>query len=147
VVLEYARNMLGFTDAAHAESDPDASTLFVSALGCSLVGKTMQVHVEPSSRVFQMYGRAVVQEQYYCQFGLNPQYQTTIHEGGLRVVGVGDDHEARILELPDHPFFVATLLVPPLTSTPQQPHPLLLAYLQAAVDRRTARHKPPPGHR
>ncbi len=141
VVLEYAHNVLGFTDAAHAESDPDASTLFVSALACSLVGKAMRVHVEPSSRVFRMYGRAMVQEQYYCRFGLNPDYQATIHEGGLRVVGIDDNHEARIVELPDHPFFVATLFVPPLTSTPEQPHPLILAYLQAAVDSLTARHK------
>jgi CTP synthase (UTP-ammonia lyase) len=78
VVLKYARNVLGFRDADHAESNPEASTLFVSALACSLVGKTMQVHVEPSSRVFRMYGRPVVQEQYYCQFGLNPAYQATI---------------------------------------------------------------------
>jgi CTP synthase (UTP-ammonia lyase) len=146
VVLEYARNVLSFTDAAHAESDPDASILFVSALGCSLVGKTMLVHIDLSSRVFRMYGRAVAQEQYYCQFGLNLQYQATIHEGGLRVVGVDDDGEARILELPDHPFFVATLFVPPLTSTPEQPHPLLLAYLQAAVDHCTTRHKWTSGH-
>src|SRR5262245_35946250 len=138
VVLEYARNVLGFTDAAHAESDPDASILFVSALACSLVGKTMQVHLDPSSHVFRMYGRAVVQEQYYCQFGLNPDYQATIHEGGLRVVGVDDDGEARVVELSDHPFFMATLFVPPLSSTPEQPHPLIMAYLQTAVDWRRA---------
>jgi CTP synthase (UTP-ammonia lyase) len=143
VVLEYARHVLGFADAAHAESDPDASTLFISMLECSLVGKTMHVHLEPSSRVFQMYRRAVAQEQYYCQFGLNPAYQATIHDGGLRVVGVDDDLEARIVELPDHPFFVATLFVPPLTSTPEQPHPLIIAYLQAAINCRRAEHNEP----
>ena len=143
VVLEYARNVLGFADAAHAESDPDASTLFISMLECSLVGKTMHVHLEPSSRVFQMYQRTVVVEQYYCQFGLNPEYQATIHDGGLRVVGVDEDHEARIVELPDHPFFVATLFVPPLTSTPEQPHPLIIAYLQAAMDCGRSTHEEP----
>ena len=143
VVLEYARNVLGFTEAAHAESDPDASTLFISMLECSLVGKTMHVHLDPSSRVFRMYQRAVVQEQYYCQFGLNPAYQATIHDGGLRVVGVDDDREARIVELPDHPFFVGTLFVPPLTSTPEQPHPLIIAYLEAAeACHRAADHEP-----
>jgi CTP synthase (UTP-ammonia lyase) len=143
VVLEYARNVLGFVDAAHAESDPDASTLFISMLECSLVGKTMHVYLDPSSRVFRMYRRAVVQEQYYCQFGLNPDYQATIHEGGLRVVGVDDDQEARIVELPDHPFFVGTLFVPSLTSTPEQPHPLIIAYLEAALAcHRAADHEP-----
>lgn len=136
VVLEYARNVLGFADAAHAESDPDASVLFISALACSLVGQTLRIRLDPASRVFVMYQRAVIEEQYYCQFGLNPRYQSTLHDGGLRVVGVDNQQEARIVELPDHPFFVATLFVPPLSSTPEQPHPLLLAYLQAAVRRR-----------
>jgi CTP synthase (UTP-ammonia lyase) len=134
VILEYARNVLGFTDAAHAESDPDASILFISALDCSLVGKTMQVHVDPTSRVYRMYQRTAVQEQYYCQFGLNPRYQATLHDGGLRVVGTDDEQGARIVELPDHRFFVATLFVPSLTSTVEQPHPLILAYLQVARD-------------
>lgn len=134
VVLEYARNVLGFQDAAHAESDPDASTLFISALDCSLVGKTMHVYLEPTSRVFGMYRRAAVLEQYYCQFGINPHYQATLHTGGLHVVGVDEAGGARLLELPDHPYFVATLFVPPLTSTPEHPHPLIVAYLQAAVD-------------
>ena len=132
VVLEYARNVLGFKDAAHAELDPDASMLFIAALECSLVGQTLQISLDPASRVFAMYQRAVIQEEYYCQFGLNPRYQATLHDGGLRVVGVDDQQEARILELPDHPFFVATLFVPSLTSTAEQPHPLLLAYLHAA---------------
>jgi CTP synthase (UTP-ammonia lyase) len=110
----------------------------VSALSCSLVGKTMQVHIDPASRVFSMYGQVVAQEQYYCQFGLNPRYQAILHDGGLRIVGVDADGEARIVELPDHPFFVATLFVPPLTSTPERPHPLILAYLQSSIARRRA---------
>jgi len=74
----------------------------------------------------------VGQEQYYCIFGLNPQYQTTIHNGGLSVVGTDDEHVARIVELTHHPFFVATPFVPQLTSTAEHPHPLILAYLEAA---------------
>jgi CTP synthase (UTP-ammonia lyase) len=145
VILEYARNVLGFADAAHAESDPEASTLFIAALACSLLGKTMHVHIDPAARVYRMYQRPVVEEQYYCQFGLNPRYQSLIYDGGLRVVGVDDDREARIVELPEHPFFVATLFVPPLTSTPEQPHPLIVAYLQAAAaHHRAAEHVPTP---
>ena len=47
-----------------------------------------------------------------------------MHDGGLRVVGTDDEHGARIVELPDHPFFVATLFVPQLTSTEDHPHPV-----------------------
>ena len=49
-VIEYARNVMGFTDAAHAESDPYASCLFISALNCSLVGKTLEVTLKPGSK-------------------------------------------------------------------------------------------------
>jgi len=55
------------------------------------------------------------------------------------VVGTDDEHGARIVELPDHPFFVATLFVPQLTSTADHPHPLILAYLQAARNFRHAK--------
>ncbi len=46
LVIEYARNVMGFQDAAHAESDPDASCLFITPLSCSLVGKTMEVAIQ-----------------------------------------------------------------------------------------------------
>ena len=92
----------------------------------------MQVAVVPGSRAFAAYGREHVEEQYYCNFGLNPAYQGQLHEGGLRIVGVDQDGEARIIEIPGHRFFLATLFVPQCTSSPAQPHPLILAYLDAA---------------
>jgi CTP synthase (UTP-ammonia lyase) len=134
VVIEYARHVLGFVDAQHAEYDPNASTLFVSALSCSLVGKTMQVQLMPGSRTWDFYQENPITEQYYCQFGINPKYQPLLHEGGLRIVGYDQDQEARILELPDHRFFVATLFVPQITSTATHPHPLILAFVRAALD-------------
>ena len=99
VVIEYARHALGFQEAQHAEYDPDASRLFITGLGCSLVGQTMEVRVVPGSRAGRAYCRATSAEEYYCTFGLNPAYQTLLHEGGLRVVGVDQDGEARIVEL------------------------------------------------
>jgi CTP synthase (UTP-ammonia lyase) len=143
LVIEYARNVLGFADAAHEESDPDASYLFISALSCSLVGQTMDVQLDPESRVFRFYQQRTVQEQYYCNFGLNPAYQRLIHDGGLRVAGRDQDGEARIVELPDHRFFLGTLFVPQLTSTAQRPHPLIMAYIQAAVAFKQERPRPP----
>ena len=134
VVIEYARNVLGFEDAQHAEYDPYASDLFISELTCSLAGKTMTVHVEEPSGAFDLYQKGEVKEQYYCNFGLNPEHQKLIHEGGLRVVGIDQDDEARILELPEHPFYFATLFVPQLTSSLEEPHPIITAYLKAASE-------------
>jgi CTP synthase (UTP-ammonia lyase) len=133
IVLEYARNVLGFADAQHAEYDPYASELFITELACSLAGKEMTVSLAPGSRAAGFYGRAETTERYYCNFGLNPEHQRRLDEGGLRVVGVDQDGEARVLELPDRRFFVATLFVPQLSSAPGAPHPLIVAYLRAAM--------------
>jgi CTP synthase (UTP-ammonia lyase) len=132
VVLEYARHVLGIADAQHGEYAPDAAHLFITPLSCSLVGRTMRVAITPGSHTFQAYGRGSADERYHCNFGLNPAYRAQLEEGGLRVVGVDQDQEARIVELPALRFFIATLFVPQVTSTPAQPHPLILAYLDAA---------------
>ncbi|MET0559468.1 MAG: CTP synthase [Solirubrobacterales bacterium] len=132
VVIEYARNVLGFADAQHAEYDPYASNLFVSELACSLAGKTMSVELTAGSLAARSYGATEARERYYCDFGLNPDHQRQLDEGGLRVVGVDQDGEARVLELPGHRFYVATLFVPQMTSSPGSPHPLIAAYLRAA---------------
>jgi CTP synthase (UTP-ammonia lyase) len=134
VILEYARSVLGHRDAEHAEHDPYASTLFVTPLSCSLVGKTMPVTLEAGSPIAALYGETEVEERYYCNFGLNPAYERAVHEGGLSIVGRDPDGEPRIFALPDHPFFVATLFVPSLTSSPERPHPLVVAWLRAAAE-------------
>lgn len=139
VVIEYARNVLGFEDAQHAEYDPYASELFISALSCSLVGQTMSVRLEPGSRAAHFYDKSEVSEQYYCNFGLNPKHQERLNAGGLRVVGTDQDGEARVVELPDRHFYLATLFVPQLSSQPGSPHPLIVAYLRAAAEHSTQR--------
>ena len=136
VVLEYARNVLGFVDAQHAEYDPYASNLFITPLSCSPFGQTMQVYLEPGSSAYAYYSAATAEEEYRCNFGLDEARQRLLHEGGLRVVATDQDGEARILELPEHRFFMATLFVPQMTSTPEQPHPLVSAFLKAALAKR-----------
>ena len=138
VIIEYARSVLGYVDAEHAEHDPYASTLFVTPLSCSLAGKTMAVTLEAGSPIAEIYGRTQIEEQYYCNFGLNPVYEPTVHDGGLRIVGRDADAEPRIFTLPAHPFFVATLFVPSLTSSPEHPHPVIGALLRAAAARAQA---------
>jgi CTP synthase (UTP-ammonia lyase) len=133
VVLEYARNVIGFVDAQHAEYDPTASHLFINQLACSLVGKKMTILLKPSSRAYEHYGRSEVMEQYYCRFGLNPTYQPLIEAAGLQIAGYDTDGEARIVELPDYPFYIATLFLPQLDSSAAQPHPLISAYLRSAL--------------
>ena len=132
IVIEYARNVLGFEDAQHAEYDPYASQLFISELSCSLAGKKMTVHIVKDAKVFEFYQAESTEEEYYCNFGLDPKYQNKLHEAGLKIVGIDQDDEARIMEIPDHTFFIATLFVPQLNSSFENPHPIVLNFLRAA---------------
>ncbi len=133
VVIEFARNVLGFEDAQHAEYDPSGSTLFVTPLSCSLAGQTLRVELEAGSRAAAAYGATAVDERYYCNFGLDPRHQPLLHARGLRVSAVDASGEARILEIPEHPFYMATLFVPQTGSLPDRPHPLVVAFVRAAA--------------
>ncbi len=146
VVLEYVRNVLGIANAAHAEYDPPAgSVLVLHRLVCVVAGKELPITFAAGSLAAQAYGRTDIVERYYCSFGLNPEFRQRLRD--LRVTGWDDLDEARVVELQGHPYFVATLFVP--QSTPTQPHPLALAFLNAA-DRATtiatARPQPKQAH-
>jgi len=131
IILEYARHVLGFADAEHEESSPGASQLFISRLSCSLVGRTMTINLVPDSIVARIYGRTEVQEQYLCNFGVNPDYVETLRSGALRVVGSDAEGTVRAVELDGHPFFIGTLFLPQLGSTAQRPHPVVTAFVRA----------------
>jgi CTP synthase (UTP-ammonia lyase) len=136
LAIEFARNVMGMKDAAHAESDPYASVLFVTPLSCSLVGKTMEVILKPGSKAAVACRAERSTEAYYCNFGLNPAYQEQLEHAGLEITGRDESGEARILELASHPFFMGTLFVPQARSEPGKPHPLILAFCQATARQR-----------
>ena len=131
MLLEFGRNVLGLADAEHAEYDPDASRLFVTPLTCEVAGRTMEVTLDPSSRLYG--GAAHVQEQYYCNFGLNPAYREQLDAAGFRITGVDADGDARVFELDGHAFYVATLFVPQMRSEPGRPHPVVTGFIAAAA--------------
>jgi CTP synthase (UTP-ammonia lyase) len=131
MLLEFGRNVLGIADAQHAEYDPYASRLFVTPLTCDVAGRTMHVTLDPASRLYG--GATAVQEQYYCNFGLNPDYREQLDAAGLRITGVDADGDARVFELDGHPFYVATLFVPQMRSEPGRPHPVVSGLVSAAA--------------
>ncbi len=113
--------------------------LFIDELPCSLVGQTMHVSIlDPE--LAALYGTAEPLERYYCRFGLNPTWRRALDDAGLRVAGVDrQDGDARVLRLAGRPFYVLTLFVPQTSSTAASPHPLVTAYVRAAVDAAPAR--------
>lgn len=137
--MEYARNVMGITDAEHEESSPRSPTLVISKLTCSLVGKTQKIAITPDSIAHRAYGGKEVMEQFFCNYGLNPAFRDQINKSKLNVTGVDFEGEVRVVELSDHPFYVATLFLPQVASNPGTPHPLIVSYLEAAVAFQTQR--------
>jgi CTP synthase (UTP-ammonia lyase) len=138
MILEFARNVLGFAYAEHAEYDPDASRLFISALSCSLVGMELRVKLQPHTKARTLYGNDEIVERYYCTFGVNPEYSDALAENrGLVISGRDLNGEIRIIEIPDHPFFLGTLFVPQAQSRELMPHPLVSGFLGAVLRHRT----------
>jgi CTP synthase (UTP-ammonia lyase) len=131
MIIEYARNVLGFSDASHAEYDPYASNLFISSLACALAGREMKLTFSSGSRAAQIYGGTSATEQYYCNFGVNPDHVSLLKSGALMITGSDIEGEIRVIELPGHSFFLGTLFVPQTRSTAERPHPLVTAFLRA----------------
>lgn len=125
--------MLGILDAEHEEAASETSTRFIRKLTCSLVGETQNINISPGTLSFQAYGEKRAREQFNCNYGLNEEYRDKIEKGGLKIVGVDDNGDARIVELSNHRFFIATLFLPQLSSSPEMPHPLIIAYMKAAM--------------
>ena len=130
IVLEYGRNVMGL-DAYHAETDPDAPLLLLTALTCSPAGQTMPVTLDGASRVAGWYGSTRITERYYCNYGLNPDYEAQVEVAGLRIVGWDDGGEPRVVDIPGHPFFIGALFVPQPSPDAESPHPLVAAFVEA----------------
>jgi CTP synthase (UTP-ammonia lyase) len=131
MVIEFARNVLGIIDAEHAEYDPYSSKLVVNPLSCSLAGQILEIEItDKLSKTFNIFGTDKINEKYYCNFGLNPEYQNQLDDKEFRIVGTDNLKEARILELENHSFFIATLFVPQDNSTEENPHKLVTAFLK-----------------
>ena len=124
--------MLGVLDAEHEESAPDAATLLISRLACSLVGQTQGIRLVAGSQVAAIYGDTEPLEDFRCNYGFNAAFTAAFHNSALHFVGFDADGELRAIELPGHRFYLATLFLPQMRSQPGQPHPLITAYLRVA---------------
>ncbi len=131
-LLEYVRDVLGRPDAEHAETRPDADLPLIAPLACSLVEKSGRIRLEEGSRLRAIYGRAEAEEQYHCNYGLNPRYEGLLEGSALRVSGRDEAGQVRAVELEGHPFFLATLFQPERAALRGVAHPLVNAYVAAA---------------
>lgn len=105
----------------------------VTPLACSLHGHDERIVLSPGTRAAALYGTEQATESYRCNYGLSPAWEARLDDRALRITARGPDGEARMLELEQHPFFVATLFLPQMRSTPAQPHPVLRAFVEAST--------------
>ncbi|MFE1816892.1 CTP synthase C-terminal region-related (seleno)protein [Metapseudomonas otitidis] len=132
-VLEHARNVLGWVEAAHAETAPEAGLAVVSPLSCALVECIEAIHLTPGSRLARAYGSAMAFEGYHCRYGVNPDLQPALLNAGLSASAHGSDGALRAVERDDHPFFVATLFQPERAALAERPAPLVQAFLRSCA--------------
>lgn len=138
-VVEYARSVLGWADAEHAETAPDAARPVITPLACELVEATDVVRFAPGSQLAAAYGALESPEGYHCRYGLNPAMARELTAGPLRATATDAAGEVRAVELDGHPFFIATLFQPARAALAGKVPPLIVALLRAATARATAR--------
>ena len=129
-------------DADSAENNSGSVHCVVTPLSCALPNRRPggpkasgdeRLKIVPGTRLHSICGSEDDSEQYYCNYGVNQEYEKQFQAAGLRVSARGILGETRAVELSDHRFFIATLFQPQLSSRPESPHPFLVAFLQAAL--------------
>ena len=153
-VIEFARNVAGMKDANSTEFDRDCEfpvvgliTEWVDASGSKEVrdessdlGGTMRLggqesHLVPDSKAREIYGKDVIVERHRHRYEVNNKYIGRIQEAGMTVGAWSeDDSLVEMVEIREHPWFVACQFHPEFTSTPRDGHPLFSSFVQAAMD-------------
>ena len=133
-LIEYARNVLEWRDAEHAESAPEAQRAVISALSCGLLNEFGALRLTPGSRLARAYGTLETREEYLCSYGVNPEFRAALVRGPLREAAVDGSGDLRGIELDAHPFFVGTLFQPERAALRGQTPPIVVAFLLAAAD-------------
>jgi CTP synthase (UTP-ammonia lyase) len=133
MLVEFARNVAGLEAAAHAETDPDAVSPVVSRLSCSLIGEERTVTAVAGTRVADLCGTEPFTGFHWCNYGLAPDREAALVAAGLVVAARAPDAGVEAVELPGHPFYVATLFQPQVgSSASRRLHPLIDALISAA---------------
>jgi CTP synthase len=148
-VIEFARNVLGMSDANSAEFDSNTPfpviDLMAEQKNIKGLGGTMRLggypcRLKPESRVFQAYAQEEIIERHRHRFEFNNAYRPAFEEGGMILSGISPDQKlVEVIELPKHRWFVACQFHPEFKSRPRTPHPLFTAFIEAALQFRKER--------
>ncbi|HET7536446.1 MAG TPA: hypothetical protein VFJ90_08335, partial [Candidatus Didemnitutus sp.] len=109
------------------------TALVVTPLSCSMVDQADEITFTPGSRLHEIFSGQPARGEYHCNYGPNPAFRPGLESAGLRFTGFTANGDIRAGELPSHPFFVGTLFQPERSALRNVRHPLVEAFVQAAV--------------
>jgi CTP synthase len=148
-VIEFARNVTGLVGANSSEFDQATPHPVIDLLPEQRTvrdkGGTMRLGLSPillseGTAAARAYGHGIVQERHRHRFEVNNDYLKSFEKNGLRVAGLWAEKQiVEIIELPDHPWFVACQFHPEFRSRPWEPHPLFAAFIGAAIENKERR--------
>ncbi|MBU1866423.1 MAG: CTP synthase, partial [Actinobacteria bacterium] len=147
-VIEFARSKLGLTGANSAEFDPTCAHPVIDLMEDQQqvedMGGTMRLglyaaKLTEGSHSRRLYGEELIYERHRHRYEVNNRYRDDLAAAGMLIAGVSpDDRLVEIIELPDHPYFVASQFHPEFKSRPDDPHPLFVGLMAAAKAHRDA---------
>ena len=145
-VIEYARNVLGYRDAHSSEFDPTSRhpviDLMEDQADVEDMGGTMRLGIYPAkladgSLAKRLYDETVIYERHRHRWEVNNRYRRELADAGMAMSGISPDERlVEIIEIPDHPYFIASQFHPEFKSRPDDPHPLFSGFVAAALEYR-----------
>ncbi|NJN57909.1 MAG: CTP synthase [Leptolyngbyaceae cyanobacterium SL_5_9] len=142
-VIEWARHVVGLEDANSAEFDSESRNKVINLLPEQQdvvdLGGTMRLglyacRITPNTLADRLYQEEVVYERHRHRYEFNNAYRNLFLESGYSISGASPDGRlVEIIELPSHPFFIATQFHPEFQSRPSKPHPLFRGFVEAAI--------------
>jgi len=142
-IVEFARHVAGYTDAHSVELDPATTHPVIHLMpdqdGVEDIGGTLRLGSYPcvlakDSHAYQLYGAETIHERHRHRYEVNNDYRKPLTEHGMELSGLSPDGRiVEMVEIPSHPWFVATQAHPELKSRPNRPHPLFKGFIEAAL--------------
>ncbi|WP_440286225.1 CTP synthase [Eshraghiella crossota] len=143
-IVEFARNVIGYNDAHSVELNPDTRHPVIHLMpdqeGINDIGGTLRLGSYPcvldeNSLAYRLYGTKEIAERHRHRYEVNNDYRNVLTENGMVLSGISPDGRiVEMIELKDHPWFVATQAHPELKSRPNRPHPLFKGFIEAALN-------------
>lgn len=150
-VIEFARNVLGLKDANSAEFVPDTKNpvihLLPEQVGVEDIGGTLRLGSYPcvldkSTKIYKLFGKQEISERHRHRYEVNNDYREEYKKKGLMLAGLSPNGIiVEMIELKNHPYFVATQSHPELKSRPNRPHPLFDGFVAASIENKSSKKK------